>query len=227
MSAIFTPCRDVLPTAQQALWPRLRALADMGFVLYGGTAVALRLGHRSSVDFDFFRAMPLDRDALKAALPVLAVSTAIQDNGDTWSLMVPCGGTKSELVKVSFFGSMAFGRVGSPGRTDDGVLMVASVEDLMATKLKVILQRAETKDYRDIAALLKQARASLARGLAAARLLFGPNLQPSEVLKALVYHADGDLMSLADDDKRVLVAAVGAVGDLPAVALASRDVAIE
>jgi hypothetical protein len=42
-----------------------------------------------------------------------------------------------------------------------------------------------------------------------------------------VYHADGDLISLADDDKRVLVAAVGAVGDLPAVMLASRDVALE
>jgi hypothetical protein len=227
VSATFAPCRNVLPAAQQALWPRLRPLADMGFVLYGGTAVALRLGHRSSVDFDFFRAMPLDRDGLKAALPVLAVSTAIQDNGDTWSLMVPCGDTQSELVKVSFFGSIAFGRVGTPERTDDGVLMVACVEDLMATKLKVILQRAEAKDYRDIAALLKQARANLARGLASARLLFGPNLQPSEVLKALVYHADGDLMSLADNDKHVLVAAVGAVGDLPAVMLASRDVAIE
>jgi Nucleotidyl transferase AbiEii toxin, Type IV TA system len=227
VSATFAPCTNVLPAAQQALWPQLRPLADMGFVLYGGTAVALRFGHRSSVDFDFFRAMPLDRDRLKAALPVLAASTAIQDNGDAWSLMVPCGDAQSDLVKVSFFGSIAFGRVGSPARTDDGVLMVASVEDLMATKLKVILQRAEAKDYRDIAALLKQARASLARGLAAARLLFGPNLQPSEVLKALVYHADGDLKSLADDDKRVLVEAVGAVGDLPAVALASRDVAIE
>lgn len=34
---------------------------------------------------------------------------------------------------------------------------------------------------------------SLAHGLAAARLLFGPNFQPSESLKALVYHEDGDL----------------------------------
>jgi hypothetical protein len=48
VSATFTPRMDVLPPAQQALWPRLRPLADLGFVLYGGTAVALRLGHRSS-----------------------------------------------------------------------------------------------------------------------------------------------------------------------------------
>ncbi len=226
MSATFTPCRNVLPAAQQALWPRLRPLADLGFVLYGGTAVALRLGHRSSVDFDFFRAMPLDRDGLKAALPILAVSTSIQDHGDAWSLLVPCGDTQSEFVKVSFFGSIAFGRVGSPQRTDDGVLMVASADDLMATKLKVVLQRAEAKDYRDIAAMLR-AGLSLPRGLAAAGLLFGPNLQPSEVLKALVYHADGDLKSLGDDDKRVLFEAVKSVGDLPEVALASRDVAMQ
>ncbi len=27
---------------------------NQGFVLYGGTAIALRLAHRPSVDFDFF-----------------------------------------------------------------------------------------------------------------------------------------------------------------------------
>lgn len=217
---------DALPPVQQALWPRLRPLADLGFVLYGGTAVALRLGHRSSVDFDFFCARPLDREALKAALPFLAACNAIQDRGDTWSLLVPGADTRGDLVKLSFFGSIAFGRVGSPERADNGVLMVACLDDLMATKLKVVLQRAEAKDYRDIAAMLK-AGVSLARGLAAARLLFGPNLQPSEVLKALVYHADGDLKSLSDDDKRVLVKAVQAVRDLPAVALASSDLASE
>ena len=54
VSSAFKPRMDVLPPAQRALWPQLGPLADLGFVLYGGTAVALRLGHRSSVDFDFF-----------------------------------------------------------------------------------------------------------------------------------------------------------------------------
>lgn len=35
------------------------------------------------------------------------------------------------------------------------VLLVASAEDLLATKLKVIMQRIETKDYQDVAALIK------------------------------------------------------------------------
>ena len=41
----FTPTLDVLPEAQRALWPALGDLPD-SLVLYGGTALALRLGHR-------------------------------------------------------------------------------------------------------------------------------------------------------------------------------------
>jgi hypothetical protein len=48
------PRLDVLPSAQRQLWPQLATVTDAAFVLYGGTAIALHLGHRESVDFDFF-----------------------------------------------------------------------------------------------------------------------------------------------------------------------------
>jgi len=54
MTTPFKACMSILPLAQQRLWPELRKAADLGFVLYGGTAIALRLGHKISVDFDFF-----------------------------------------------------------------------------------------------------------------------------------------------------------------------------
>lgn len=47
----FAPILDSLPPAQQRLWPELDATPDH-FTLYGGTALALRLGHRISVDCD-------------------------------------------------------------------------------------------------------------------------------------------------------------------------------
>ena len=131
---------------------------------------------------------------------------------------VPCGGTESEH---SFFGTIAFGRVGEPDWTEDGVLQVASLDDLMATKVKVVLQRAEAKDYRDVAAMLG-AGVSLARGLASARQLYGPNFQPSESLKALVYFSDGDLGTLTSVEKKTLIDAVKAVRDLPEVTLRSK-----
>ena len=44
---------DILPEAQKELWPFLTE-TPCDFVLYGGTAAALRYGHRQSIDFDFF-----------------------------------------------------------------------------------------------------------------------------------------------------------------------------
>lgn len=132
------------------------------------------IGHRDSVDFDFFSEKPLDREAIKAAFPFMGCSTALQDHGNTWVALVPYGNSEREHVKVSFFGAIAFGRVGEPDFTDDGVLQVASFDDLMATKLKVVLQRAEAKDYRDVVAMIN-AGVSLSHRLASARQLYGPN----------------------------------------------------
>ena len=67
--------------------------------------------------------------------------------------------------------------------------------------MKVVLQRAESKDYRDIVAILN-AGGDLAAGLAAASALFGPSFQPSESLRALVFFRDGDLASLSESDAR-------------------------
>lgn len=220
----FKPCLDVLPPVQRRLWPSLRPATAQGFVLYGGTALALRLGHRQSVDFDFFSENALDREGIKAAFPFMAHATTLQEQANTWVVLVPSVQPDELGVKVSFFGGIDFGRVGDPEVTDDGVLQVASFDDLMATKLKVILQRAEAKDYRDIAAML-HAGADLSRGLASARLLFGRNFQPSESLKALVYFGDGDLKTLTNPEKSILVRAVERVGALPQVSLRSRMLA--
>jgi len=219
MTSVFKPCMSILPPAQKRLWSQLSRVSQLGFVLYGGTAIALRLGHRHSVDFDFFSDQPLDRQAIKAALPFLGEATTLQDHDNTWVVLVTDDRvSEQEHVKLSFFGAIGFGRVGEPTLTDDGGLRVASLEDLMATKVKVVLQRAEAKDYRDIAAMVK-AGVSLSHGLATARLLYGPNFQPSESLKALVYFEDGDLQTLDADEKKTLVDAVKAVRGLPKVSL--------
>ncbi|MFN0163832.1 MAG: nucleotidyl transferase AbiEii/AbiGii toxin family protein [Burkholderiales bacterium] len=215
MTARFAPRLDVLPGAQRALWPKLAPLADLNWVLYGGTAVALRLGHRRSVDFDFFHDQALDRSKLRFLLPWLAKAKVLQDDVDT--LTVLAGGARTG-VKVSFFGRITFGRVGAPGLTRDGVACVASGIDLLATKLKVLLQRVESKDYRDVAALLR-ARTGLARGLGAACALFGPTFQPNEALKALVYFEGGDLADLDAADRRTLIAAVRKIRQFPTVQL--------
>lgn len=122
MTGKIKPCMDILPPAQKRLWPELRNAQHLGFTLYGGTAIALRLGHRESVDFDFFSEKPLDREAIKAAFPFMGHAETLQDQGNTWVVLVPSGNATEKSVKVSFFGTIAFGRVGEPDFTDDGVL---------------------------------------------------------------------------------------------------------
>lgn len=209
----FVPRIEILPPAQQRLWPFLAPTREIGLVLYGGTAIALRLGHRISVDFGFFTEKLLDKDSLRARLDFLNGALTLQETPNGLTVLVRSG---QGDVKVSFFGSIDFGRVGEPEQTDDSVLCVASLDDLMATKLKVVLQRNEAKDYKDIAAMLKSG-VSLARGLAAARTMYGPNFQPGESLKALVYFEGGDLNTLTPSEKDVLIEAVDNVRELPEV----------
>lgn len=51
--AVFEHHLEILEEPQKKLWHTLKTVRDQ-FVLYGGTALALRLGHRQSIDFDFF-----------------------------------------------------------------------------------------------------------------------------------------------------------------------------
>jgi hypothetical protein len=224
--ASLAPRFAKLLPAQRRLWPMLRPSVPLGFVLYGGTAVSLHLGHRRSADFDFFQDRPLDRDSIRAAFSFMSAAETLQETTDTLVALVPGkhlgGGTP---VKVSFFGALRFGRVGDPLLTRDGVAEVASLDDLMAHKLKVVLQRAEKKDYADIAAMLR-AGVPLDRGLAAARLFFGSAFQPAASLRALSFFKDGDLARLVPADRRALIEAAAAVGDLPHLALRSRELAI-
>jgi hypothetical protein len=222
----FSPHLEMLPPPQMDVWPNLRPTAKLGFVLYGGTAIALQLGHRTSLDFDFFSDRPLNRQQLLSVFPFLRHSTLLQDQPQTLSFLVSAVSARQNQVKVSFFGMIDHGRVGDPRWTDDEVLQVASLDDLMATKLKTILQRIEAKDYRDVAAMVK-ARVSVAKGLAGASRMYGSaNFQPSESLKALAYFEGGDLDQLTADDRRVLAGAAREVRDLPPVEVVAKTLGV-
>ncbi len=195
---MLEPILAALPDEQRRLWP---ALADVphSFVLYGGTALALRLGHRSSVDFDFFSSSPLDHDAV-LAIPFVASAEVLQREPTALTLSVVLNG---EPVKVSFFGDIDIGRVGDPDQTEDEVLWVASLLDLFGTKLKVLLQRVAARDYLDLAAILRTGTV-LQDGLGAARALFGREFPPMEAVKALAYFDEGDAKRVDAETRRYL-----------------------
>ena len=130
--------------------------------------------------------------------------------------LVVAADTGDATVRISFFGAIGIGHVNEPLLTSDGVLLVASLEDLLATKLKAILDRAEAKDYVDIAALLS-AGVSLSKGLGAFAAMFKSDAVLP--LKALGHFKDGDLPSLPAKGQELLRTARDRVSDVPRISL--------
>ncbi|MDN5925319.1 MAG: nucleotidyl transferase AbiEii/AbiGii toxin family protein [Xanthomonadales bacterium] len=223
---VFDPLLSTLPAAQRAIWPSLRPAQELGFVLYGGTAVALRLGHRVSLDFDFFTDRHFTADALRKRLPILSGARTLDAATDTLTVsVVPVG--HDDPIKLSFFGGIDFGRVDAPSQSRDGVLWVASLLDLMATKLKVLHDRVSAKDYIDLAALIEHG-VPLARAMSAARAMYGPAFEPSITLKAMTWFKGGDMASLDAESRKVLLRSVDAFhGRLPTVEKASDQLLLD
>jgi hypothetical protein len=179
------------------------------------------LGHRTSVDFDFFRTPPLDKAELLASFAFLKHAETIQEDANT---LVVRTAMPSGDVRVSFFGGMPFGRINDPLLTADAALLVASRQDLLGTKLKAILDRAEAKDYADISALLATGT-PLEKGLGAFAALFKKD--PSLPLKAIGFFKDGDLPTLPKADQDRLRQARDKVTEIPKVQLSGASLAAE
>jgi len=215
----FSPRLEILPAAQRRLWSEFSTVPEE-FVLYGGTAVALHLGHRHSIDFDFFGNRALDPSVLETGIPFLGGARIVQRERNTLSAVVDRGGR----VKVSFFGVPNLPRLGQPHVSKDNKLRVASLLDLAGTKASVLQVRAEAKDYIDMDALMTMGKITLPTALAAAQKLYGSSFNPEVTLKALSYFGDGNLHTLADDVKRRLIVAAREVDleRLPDIGRATR-----
>ena len=202
---MFTPKLEILPFAQRRLWDELKH-TPKEFVLYGGTALALRLGPRSSQDFDFFSNHSFAPDFLRKTIPYLHDAEMSQFEANTLTAIVDRTGP----VKVSFFGGLKLNRVQDPDVAQDNGIQVASLLDVAATKLATIQQRAQSRDYEDLAAIVA-ARISLSEALAAATTAYGKQFNGALSLKALTYFADGDLPKLSPETQSKLCMLAGQV----------------
>ncbi|HMH52948.1 MAG TPA: nucleotidyl transferase AbiEii/AbiGii toxin family protein [Candidatus Acidoferrum sp.] len=192
----------LFPPAQHRVFRELGGVPRR-FVLYGGTAITLRLSHRVSLDFDLFSNDHFQPDALERAMPLLRGAVRSRSEPDTLVAVVERDGP----VTVSFFGGLPLSRVASPASAGADGPLVASLLDLAATKAKVVQDRAEAKDYLDVARLLAEG-ISLREALAAALAVYGSAFNPLLSLKALAYFGDGDLPGLPKETREALQRAV-------------------
>jgi hypothetical protein len=222
MPRTFEPHLDILPASQQLLWPELDRVPP-DFVLYGGTGLALQLGHRYSEDFDFFSSTGFDPDRLRSRLPFLKdldvadPEVWVHRKRDNLEAFVNRGG----VVKVAFFGGLdTLQRVEDPSRAVGSRVHVASLVDLAGMKMRVIQVRGSWKDYVDIHALASHG-IDVPTGLAAARAI-DRAFNPITSLRALQFYGDGTLDRVPTAMQRDLTRWAQAVDLAQLPALSSR-----
>lgn len=141
-NALSKALRDVLPKDTAASWAILRDILPKSMTLFGGTAIAAHLHHRLSRDLDFFFDDPtFDLDALKAQLESLRPTAVTYQDKKTLNALF--GETKIQFL------SSTGQRDIQPATNIEGI-QVAGLRDLAATKLKVVADRGELRDYFDI-----------------------------------------------------------------------------
>jgi hypothetical protein len=193
MAFPFEPRLDILPESQRLLWPELDSVPT-NFVLYGGTALALQLGHRVSDDFDFFSPTGFEPRELHSRLPFFA--DLAPENPDVWVHWKPDNLEgfidRGGIVKVAFFGGLdTLRRVEDPRPAAGSRVQVASLIDLAGMKMRVIQARASWKDYIDIHALALNG-IDLPLALAAA-MAIDRRFDPLHSIRALQFYGDGTL----------------------------------
>lgn len=138
-----------LETVSPALLKIIRAVSSdpvfQDFRLVGGTALSLILGHRISVDADFFSEKPFDnRQAEMALNRLLPGFVVIKESPHGFAGVY-------QAVKLDLYTwNVPF--LLPPIQSEE--MRMAALPDIAALKLDAIVNRKEEKDFRDIHALL-------------------------------------------------------------------------
>jgi hypothetical protein len=139
---------EALPSEQQDVLRRLgRVAGNLGYYLGGGTAVAIHLGHRRSVDLDWFTERRMDDP--------MTLATQIRDEGVGLEVRSVDRGTLHATVgtvRLSFF-ELRYALLKPLINWPSFDCLLASIDDLAAMKLLAVEQRGAKKDFLDVYAI--------------------------------------------------------------------------
>jgi len=173
--------REILTPPQETVLVASSTISRAwGAYLAGGSGLALHLGHRRSVDFDWFTPKTLQpRDVLKD-VQSLGLPVQIRQN-DEGTFLGQVGGVDFSVFRYRYKlvdRPVAFEGCG-----------LASLRDIAAMKMTAIVQRATKRDYVDLHAIFTTGRVELADTVSAMKAKF-PGVDPSLALRALTYFKD-------------------------------------
>lgn len=171
---------DILDTKRKEILPLFNNFKE-DYYLAGGTALALQLGRRDSVDFDFFSSNNFSTNELSLKIEKIFKDHKIiktQEEKDTLTFLL------DDTIKISFF-CYPYKLIKPLINTTD--IKLASVEDIGSMKLSAITSRSLKKDYVDLYFILQ--KISLEELLEITKTKF-PSLDINLILKSLVYFDD-------------------------------------
>lgn len=131
---------EILSTEQAVLFPYLKRF-NRSFYLVGGTAIALLLGHRRSIDFDLFTISELRKSRIKKVLLEIPYNQVpIFEDYDQLHLII-------NEVKFTFF-SYPY-KIEHPIKIDSNIT-IPTLLSLAAMKAFALGRRSKWKDYVDL-----------------------------------------------------------------------------
>ena len=189
MSAKTIPPERVLDARKvRVIRAQLPLVEGGGFYLAGGTGLALHLGHRLSVDLDWFSAAAFDEQALQSSLNALSETPASVSVNGPRTVRAYYG--EAPQLETSFIGYEQVS--GKPQRfAVAGVaLPVAELAVLAAMKAAVVHDRGAKRDHIDVHAICRAPGWSMSRFIenACKRL----PLQPRQLALALTFFEDAE-----------------------------------
>jgi hypothetical protein len=156
--------------------------------LAGGAALALQLGHRRSVDFDWFtrdtlRPVDVLKDVRSLGMPV-----QVRQN-DAGTFLAQVGGVDYSVFRYRYE------LVGRP--VGYGGCQLASLKDIAAMKMTAIVQRATKRDYVDLHALLQSRSVTLSEVVSTMQRKY-PGVDQRLALRAMTYFDDVERQPMPD-----------------------------
>lgn len=180
---------EALNNKGKEIFPSLKEFKK--FYLAGGTALSLQIGHRISVDFDFFCEDDISKDLMPRVKKIFKGSdiSVLVNNLDELTLII--NGVKITFLKYPF-----------PALSDfilyKGVKFL-NIKEISATKAYTIGRRGSYKDYIDLYFIISKKYVSLENIIKMAEKKYGDDFNSRLFLEQLVYFKDieyADIMFL-------------------------------
>ena len=174
---------SILNQGELSLLEKLGSLKELKFYLAGGTALALQLGHRTSIDLDFYSFKKIQ---------IEKITHILTTNLPKIKIIGTAEGTIFGKLKKTEFSLFYYPYKLLKAPILFKKISLASIEDIAAMKVAAVTQRGTKRDFIDIYYLLK--KYSL-RKLISLTLKKYPSYQEQLILRALIYFKEAEKKS--------------------------------